>query len=115
MHQFHFRRLLVASQSGELVRSSQVSQQVPWMVKRYGAGSVSQASITARDAQGRPARVEESCAFTAMNGARAAGSVVVQFADGIPECMFFFDAPATCRTPSRKIITAYANGGYPQP
>jgi hypothetical protein len=28
--------------------------------------------------------------------------------------MYFFDFPATCRTPNRKIVAGYADGAYRQ-
>jgi hypothetical protein len=85
-----------------------------WMLNRYVRGSVSGVTVSSRDGQGRPARIVGSYSFDSANGRRQ-GSVTVQFSDGLPQCVFFFDFPTTCRTPSRRIITAYENGRYRDP
>ena len=82
-----------------------------WMVNRYVRGSVSAATVMSRDAQGRPARITGNYLFDGLNG-RSKGSVALQFADGLPACVYFSDFPTTCRAPSRRIITAYENGRY---
>jgi hypothetical protein len=43
---------------------------------------------------------------------RTQGSVTVGFSDGMPECIYFSDAPSACQTPSRRIIARYSSGGY---
>jgi hypothetical protein len=45
-------------------------------------------------------------------GERRRGSVRVEFANGLPQCMYFFDFPTTCRSPSRRIVTTYEAGRY---
>jgi TonB family protein len=82
-----------------------------WMVNRYVSGSVSDVAISFRDELGRPSKITGSYLFEGLNG-RSKGSVTVQFADGLPHCVYFSDFPNTCRTPSRRIITAYENGRY---
>ncbi len=82
-----------------------------WMLNRYVRGSASGVTVSSRDAQGRPSKIVGSYSFDSANGRRQ-GSVTVQFSDGLPQCVFFFDFPTTCRTPSRRIITAYENGRY---
>jgi hypothetical protein len=82
-----------------------------WMLNRYVRGSVSGVTVSSRDAQGRPSKIVGSYSFDSANGRRQ-GSVTVQFSDGLPQCVFFFDFPTTCRTPSRRIITAYESGRY---
>ena len=32
--------------------------------------------------------------------------MTVDFTDGLPECMYFFDLPTTCKTPNRRIVAA---------
>ena len=82
-----------------------------WMLNRFVQGSVSGVTVSSRDALGRPSKIVGNYLFEGVNG-RSRGSVTVQFSDGLPQCIFFFDNPATCRTPSRRIITKYENGGY---
>ncbi|HSO75118.1 MAG TPA: hypothetical protein VLU47_09780 [Blastocatellia bacterium] len=82
-----------------------------WMVNRYARGSMSGVTVSFRDQLGRPSKIVGQYQFDGLSG-RSKGSVTVQFTDGLPQCMYFSDFPTTCRTPSRRIITAYENGGY---
>ncbi|MEP7364257.1 MAG: hypothetical protein ABI972_13465 [Acidobacteriota bacterium] len=82
-----------------------------WAMNRYRAGSVSGVSVSTRDAKGRPAKIVANYTFDGFNG-RSQGSVALTFGDGQPECMYFHDFPATCRTPNRRIVSSYENGGY---
>jgi hypothetical protein len=82
-----------------------------WMFNRYVSGSVSGVAVSNRDELGRPSMIVGRYQFDGING-RSNGSVKVQFSDGLPQCMYFFDFPSTCRSPSRRIITAYENGQY---
>jgi hypothetical protein len=85
-----------------------------WMLNRYVRGSVSGVSVSSRDALGRPSKIVGSYLFDGSKG-RNKGSATVQFSDGLPQCIFFFDFPTTCRTPSRRIITTYEEGRYQEP
>lgn len=49
--------------------------------------------------------------YRGMGGA-ATGSVRLDFANGEPECLYFFDAPTSCRKASRRIVNAYLDGTY---
>lgn len=82
-----------------------------WMINQYARGSVRDVKVTSRDRLGRPAKIFGRYKYDGVKG-RAQGSVIVQFADGIPQCLYFFDNPNTCRSPSRRVITAYENGSY---
>jgi hypothetical protein len=82
-----------------------------WMLNRYVRGSVSGVTVSSRDALGRPSKITGNYSFDGSKG-RSRGSVTVQFSDGLPQCIFFFDFPTTCRTPSRRIITTFENGRY---
>jgi hypothetical protein len=82
-----------------------------WMMNRYVRGSVSGVAVSSRDELGRPSKILGDYLFDGFNG-RSKGSVMVQFADGLPQCIYFSDFPTTCRSPSRRIITAYENGRY---
>jgi hypothetical protein len=82
-----------------------------WMLNRYVRGSVSGVTVSSRDALGRPSKIVGGYLFDGSKG-RGNGSATVQFSDGLPQCIFFFDFPTTCRTPSRRIITTYEEGRY---
>jgi len=82
-----------------------------WMLNRYVRGSVSGVTVSSRDALGRPSKIAGNYSFDGSRG-RSRGSVTVEFSDGLPQCVFFFDFPTTCRTPSRRVITTYENGRY---
>jgi hypothetical protein len=81
-----------------------------WLMNRYVSGSTTNVTVSSRDAAGRPAKVVGQYLF---NG-RSRGSVTVEFSDGLPECMYFFDLPSSCRTPNRRIVAAYSSGSYQQ-
>ena len=87
-----------------------LEQSRTWVVNRYVSGSVSNVVVSSRDAAGRPATLVGRYLFNGRNQ----GSVTVSFTDGLPECMYFFDSPSTCRTPNRRVVAAYANGSYQQ-
>ncbi|MGC4054034.1 MAG: hypothetical protein QM757_33535 [Paludibaculum sp.] len=82
-----------------------------WAMNRYHRGSVGGVSVSSRDAQGRPSKIVASYIYDGFNG-RSQGSVTVNFTDGLPECMYFHDFPATCRTPNRAIVASYSDGAY---
>ena len=82
-----------------------------WMMNRYIRGSVSDVNIQNRDAQGRPNRISARYSFSQL-GQHTSGSVAVAFQDGLPKCLYFFDAPSTCRIPSPRIANAYERGEY---
>jgi hypothetical protein len=88
-----------------LIEDLVADQAGTWAVNRYVSGSVRNVSISARDAAGRPLRMAASYSYDGFNG-RSPGSVDVHFTDGSPDCMYFFDAPTSCRTPNRKIVAA---------
>jgi hypothetical protein len=80
-----------------------------WAVNRFVSRSVTDVSVSARDAAGRPSKIVATYSYDGFNG-RSQGSVNVHLTDGSPDCLYFFDAPAVCRTPNRKIAAAYAAG-----
>jgi hypothetical protein len=82
-----------------------------WAMNRFLHGSVGSVSVTSRDPQGRPAKVVANYIYDGFSG-RSQGSVSVNFTDGLPECMYFHDFPATCRTPNRLIVASYSDGAY---
>lgn len=87
-----------------------LDQSRTWLMNRFVAGSTSNVAVSTRDSAGRPAKISGRYLF---NG-RSQGSVSLTFSDGVPQCMYFFDLPSTCKTPSRTIAAAYSSGGYSQ-
>jgi len=75
-----------------------------WMINRFVSGSVTSVSIA-------PNELQAHYLFNGFNG-RSDGSVMITFMDGLPECLYFFDFPNTCKSPSRRVVTAYAQGEY---
>jgi hypothetical protein len=82
-----------------------------WALNRFVTGSVTGVSVSSRDALGRPAQIVARYGYQGFNGS-SQGTVTVHFSDGLPDCLYFFDAPAACRTPNRKVVAAYASGAY---
>ena len=82
-----------------------------WVMNRYQRGSISNANITSRDNQNRPTEMSAKYIFQGFGG-RSTGSVRITFNDGLPECLYFYDFPTTCRTADRRIVAEFANGGY---
>ena len=82
-----------------------------WALNRFVTGSVTAISVSSRDAFGRPAQIVARYSYQGFNGL-SPGTVTVHFTDGLPDCLYFFDAPAVCRTPNRKVVAAYATGAY---
>lgn len=84
-----------------------------WVMNRYVSGSVTGVSVSSRDQSGRPLKMGAGYTYQGFNG-RSHGTVTLTFTDGLPECLYFFDFPASCRTPNRKVVAAYASGAYQQ-
>ncbi|KEO88734.1 hypothetical protein EH31_14940 [Erythrobacter longus] len=82
-----------------------------WMMNRYMQGSVSNVAVTRKDASGRPLSISARYRFNQL-GTLTNGSVTVEYRDGRPVCLYFFDAPNTCRVPSPGVVTAYEKGEY---
>ncbi len=87
-----------------------LDQSRTWLMNRFVPGSTSSVVVSSRDSAGRPTKLSGRYLF---NG-RSQGSVTLTFSEGVPQCMYFFDLPSTCKTPSRTIATAYSGGGYSQ-
>ncbi|MGB3470021.1 MAG: hypothetical protein WBA51_04290 [Erythrobacter sp.] len=82
-----------------------------WGFNRYIRGSVSGVSTAGADTKGRPIAINARYRFSQL-GQATNGSVRVTFKDGRPSCLYFFDAPRTCRIPSPGIVTAYEKGDF---
>ncbi|MEM7687715.1 MAG: hypothetical protein AAF291_01715 [Pseudomonadota bacterium] len=81
-----------------------------WAFNQYIQGSVSAVNVGATP-DGRPNTINARYRFNQL-GRPNNGSVRVTFKDGRPACLFFFDAPRTCRIPSPGIVTAYEKGEF---
>jgi hypothetical protein len=91
------------------------SQASAWTPNRYVRRSVTNVNVTMRDAAGRPAVVNGAYLYSVGrdNGAnRRTGLVRLTFSDGLPNCMYFNDAPNTCRKAAYWVVERYAQGRY---
>jgi hypothetical protein len=83
-----------------------------WNFNSFHKGSVDQVQILTYDSKGRPGKLTAEYLFTGFSGKKK-GSVTVTFnSKGLPDCLYFFDFPSTCRPASRKIVNIYAQNGY---
>jgi len=104
--------VLADSDYNRLVEDLVADQAKAWSFNRYVPGSTS-LGIVAHDPRGQPAQIRAKYFFTSLaKPARTQGSVIVSFTDGMPACIYFSDAPSTCQTPNRRIVSKYSSGGY---
>lgn len=87
-------------------------QSTKWAMNRYNKQSITSVSVTSRDNYNRPVEIKANYRYQSGFGGETTGSVRLTFTDGLPECLYFFDFPTTCRTPDRKIVAKYADGSY---
>ena len=78
------------------------------MLNRY-QGLNSASVVGDPDGEGRPRRIH---ADYSQQGFTKEGSVDITFNDGIPTCLYFADAPANCKSPSKSEIKRYQDGEY---
>ena len=81
-----------------------------WMMNRYQPGSITD-PIVSRDPLGHPVRVMAQYSYAGMQGTQR-GRVTVSFKDGSPDCLYFSDAPDTCRLPAAGVVSAYEKNVY---
>jgi len=81
-----------------------------WLVNRYQRGSITD-PIVARDPLGDPVRVLARYSYSDTQGTQR-GRVTVSFKDGSPDCLYFSDAPDTCRVPAANVVSAYEKNAY---
>ena len=106
---------LADSDYNRLLEDLIADQAKTWLANRYLPGSTSH-MIVAHDPRGRPSMIRAKYLFTSpLTSGRTQGSVNVSFTDGMPTCIYFSDAPGTCQTPDRRLVTKYATGGYIDP
>jgi hypothetical protein len=78
-----------------------------WMMNRYQPGSISD-PIVSHDPTGAPTRIMARFRYVGSQ----AGRVTVSFKDGVPDCLYFSDAPDTCRLPAARVVSAYEKNAY---
>jgi hypothetical protein len=81
-----------------------------WLMNRYQPGSISD-PIVQRDPLGHPVRITAQYSYAGMQGTQR-GRVTVSFKDGSPDCLYFSDAPDTCRLPAAGVVSAYQKNAY---
>jgi hypothetical protein len=81
-----------------------------WMMNRYQPGSITD-PIVSRDPLGHPVRIMAQYSYAGMQGTQR-GRVTVSFKDGSPDCLYFSDAPDTCRLPAEGVVSAYEKNAY---
>jgi hypothetical protein len=81
-----------------------------WMMNRYQPGTITD-PIVSRDPLGQPVKVIAQYSFTGMQGTQR-GRVTVSFKNGSPDCLYFSDAPDTCRLPAAGVVSAYEKNAY---
>lgn len=82
-----------------------------WMMNRYRRGSVSNVQVEAVTEDRRPQVVSARYHFNSL-GKTYYGDVTLTFGEDRPRCLYFSDAPDTCRHPSRRLVNAYEKGRY---
>ncbi len=111
MHRKDSTVLLKNQNFEKLVDDLIYDQSANWVMNTYVQHTVTYLKIVSKDGQGRPSTITADYQFKSGNK-EYAGSVTLTFIEGLPNCLYFFDFPATCRTASRKIVLNYANGAY---
>ena len=95
----------------KLIDDLVTAQAQTWMMNRYTAGSISGVTMESKDNQGRPISIKANYSYTGFGG-NSQGWVKVVFEDGLPKCIYFFDFPNNCKTPTTSIVSSYAQGNY---
>lgn len=97
----------------KLVDDLVIDQSKTWGFNRYVPGSVKGVTMYAKDGQGRPKDLKANYVYKGFGG-NSQGWVRVTFKNGLPDCIYFFDFPANCKTPNSSIVASYAQGKYSQ-
>ena len=95
----------------KLIDDLVANQAKTWAFNRYGHGSISDVVISASDSEGRPVELEANYRYQGFSGT-SNGWVRIAFTNGLPNCIYFFDFPNNCKTPSSSIVASYAQGDY---
>ncbi|MEQ8218646.1 MAG: hypothetical protein RIM68_13785 [Arenibacter sp.] len=95
----------------KLIDDLVANQSKTWSFNRYTAGSISAVSVISKDSEGRPKSVKANYSYSGF-GSSSQGWVQIDFSNGLPKCIYFFDFPTNCKTPNSSIVASYAQGNY---
>ncbi|GBF20319.1 hypothetical protein C21_02490 [Arenibacter sp. NBRC 103722] len=95
----------------KLIDDLVANQSKTWSFNRYTPGSISAVSILSKDSEGRPKSVKANYSYSGF-GSSSKGWVQIDFNNGLPKCIYFFDFPTNCKTPNSSIVASYAQGDY---
>ncbi len=95
----------------KLVDDLVANQAKTWSFNRYEPGSISGVIVRPTDTKGRPVTVKANYSYKGF-GNSSNGWVKIAFTNGLPKCIYFFDFPNNCKTPSSSIVASYAQGDY---
>ncbi len=104
VHTTQAAALDVTRLAGDLVRADATG----WMLNKY-QGLNGAEIVGEPDGEGRPRRIH---ATYGQQGFTNEGSVNITFSDGVPSCLYFADAPTTCKTPDPDVMKRYGFGEY---
>ena len=94
-----------------LINDLVADQSKTWMFNRYNSGSISQIIVQTKDDQGRPVSIKANYNYSGFSGT-SAGWVKINFDNGLPVGMYFFDYPNNRKSPNNGIVASYAQGDY---
>ena len=83
-----------------------------WNFNKYQKGSLKNVSVLSIDLNGRPTKVKGSYSYSGFGGTKNGSVTLVFNSKGLPDCLYFYDFPTTCRPANRKIAMAYAKNDY---
>ncbi|PXX26475.1 hypothetical protein [Arenibacter sp. ARW7G5Y1] len=95
----------------KLIDDLVTNQSKTWSFNRYTPGSISAVSVMSKDSQGRPKSLKANYSYSGF-GSSNQGWVRIDFNNGLPNCIYFFDFPNNCKTPNSSIVASYAQGDY---
>ncbi len=95
----------------KLINDLIANQSKTWSFNRYTQGSISGVTLQSKDHKGRPTALQANYSYSGF-GSSSKGWVVITFTNGLPDCIYFFDFPKNCKTPSSSIVVSYAQGNY---
>lgn len=96
----------------KLIDDLVANQAKTWMFNRYTPGSISNVSVLSTDDKGRPLMIKAYYLFSGFSSKK--GWVKIEFKNGLPKCIYFWDFPENCKTPGSSIVASYAQGKYSQ-
>ncbi len=95
----------------KLINDLVANQSKTWSFNRYTVESISGLTILSKDTKGRPTALQANYSYSGF-GSSSNGWVKIIFTNGLPNCIYFFDFPNNCKTPSSSIVASYSQGDY---